>query len=57
MLFSLLDIGASGNSDLFGLKVEIQGPRIRFHARIRGMVRKDEIAIRSEGDRELFSER
>jgi predicted nuclease of predicted toxin-antitoxin system len=57
-LVALLDyIVASGRRNLAGLKMEIKGPRIIFHALTKGKVRHDEIDI-SKGfkDRVLFEE-
>ena len=37
MLCALIDeIGSSGNKNLTGLKLELIGPRVRVHARIKG---------------------
>jgi predicted nuclease of predicted toxin-antitoxin system len=57
-LVALLDhVVASGRKNLAGLKMEIKGPRIIFHALINGKVKHDEIDI-SKGfkDRMLFAE-
>ena len=46
MLVSLFDeIGASGNKNLYGLKVELKGPRIIFHANVDGKIKTDVIDI------------
>jgi predicted nuclease of predicted toxin-antitoxin system len=57
-LVALLDyVVASGRKNLAGLKMEIKGSRIVFHALINGKVKHDEIDI-SKGfkDRMLFEE-
>ncbi len=57
-LVALLDhIVASGTKNLTGLKMEIKGPKIVFHALVNGKVKRDEIDI-SKGfkDRMLFDE-
>jgi len=57
-LVALLDhVVTSGRKNLAGLKMEIKGPRIVFHALSNGKVKHDEIDI-SEGfkDRMLFEE-
>jgi predicted nuclease of predicted toxin-antitoxin system len=57
-LVALLDhVVASGRKNSAGLKLEIKGPRIIFHALINGKVKHDEIDI-SKGfkDRMLFEE-
>ncbi len=55
-LVSLLDtIATSGRKNLAGLKVEIKGSRIIFHARIDGKIKRDEINISKDIiDRSLF---
>lgn len=46
MLVSLFDeIAASGNRNLYGLKIELQGSRIIFHANIYGEIKTDEVDI------------
>ncbi len=56
MLVSLFsEIGDSGNANLHGLKIELQGPSIRFHARVAGKIRSDEVDISSPGyGKDLF---
>ena len=57
-LVALLDhIVASGTRNLAGLKIEIKGSKIIFHALVKGKVKRDEIDI-SKGfkDRMLFDE-
>jgi predicted nuclease of predicted toxin-antitoxin system len=47
-LTSLLkEVADSGRRNLQGLKIEIQGPRITLHARIRGRIRSEEVDISS----------
>jgi predicted nuclease of predicted toxin-antitoxin system len=55
-LVALFDyIVASGTKNLAGLKIEIKGPRIIFHAQVKGKVRCDEIDIsKLIDDRTLF---
>ncbi|NQT04001.1 MAG: DUF5615 family PIN-like protein [Planctomycetes bacterium] len=58
MLSGLIDqIGISGNKNINGLKIELLGPRIKFHARLKGAIKTDEIDISQEiEDRNLFEE-
>jgi predicted nuclease of predicted toxin-antitoxin system len=45
-LVSLFDvIAASGRQNLAGLKIELKGPKIIFHANIGGQIKVDEIDI------------
>lgn len=55
-LVVLLDhITPSGRRNLTGLKVEIKGPRMIFHARVDGKVKRDEVDISKPiVDRVLF---
>lgn len=57
-LVALFDhIVASGRKNLAGLKIEIKGPRIIFHAQVKGKIRRDEIDISKPiKDRTLFEE-
>jgi predicted nuclease of predicted toxin-antitoxin system len=57
-LVALLDhVLASGRKNVAGLKMEIKGPRIIFHALINGKLKHDEIDIsRGFKDRMLFEE-
>lgn len=56
MLLCLFDeIGASGNRNLQGLKIEIKGPKIIFHARVGGRIKRDVVDISEPfEDRGLF---
>ena len=46
MLLALqTEIAVSGTKNLWGLKVELRGPRIVFHAEVRGRIRRDEVDI------------
>jgi len=46
MLLALgTEIAVSGTKNLWGLKVELRGPRMVFHAVVRGRIRRDEIDI------------
>lgn len=53
----LSEIGSSGNKNIYGLKLELKGPKIVFHARVRGRVRTDTVdfSVRSE-PKNLFEE-
>ena len=51
----LEEIGASGNQNLHGLKIEIKGPKMIVRAQTRGQVREDVVDISGPlNDRELF---
>jgi len=56
MLVSLFDeIASSGNANLHGLKIELRGTRIKFHAQIGGAIRVDEVDISKPGyGKDLF---
>jgi len=58
MLVALIDhIAASGLKNLKGLKIEIKGPRIIFHANVEGRKKRDEIDISQEiEERWLFKD-
>ena len=49
------EIGASGNRNLYGLKIEIRGPRMILYARVDGRIKHDVVDISQPyEDRELF---
>jgi predicted nuclease of predicted toxin-antitoxin system len=51
------EIGASHRSGLNGLKIEVRGPRMILHARVRSRIRTDEINIsRPWKTRRLFQQ-
>jgi len=58
MLICLLEeIGASGNRNIQGLKVEVRGPKMILYARIGGRVKQDIVDIsRPREDRVLFGD-
>ena len=45
LLALLKEVADSGSRNLYGLKIEIQGPRITLHARIRGRIRSETVDI------------
>jgi len=51
------EVCKSGNQNLFGLKIEIRGPKMIFHARIRSKIKHDMVDI-SKGleNRPLFND-
>ncbi|MFW9881167.1 MAG: DUF5615 family PIN-like protein [Candidatus Thorarchaeota archaeon] len=51
------EIGASGNKNIHGLKIEIKGPKMIVYANIDGKIKSDTVDIRKEEDfnRELFT--
>lgn len=58
MMLSLFDeIAASGRSNLAGMKIELKGPMLTFHARIDGQVKQDTVDMREQQrDRALFED-
>jgi hypothetical protein len=55
MLVSLVDeVGASGNHNLYGLKILINGPKSTLYKLINGQVCHDE-TFYWDGNRELFT--
>jgi predicted nuclease of predicted toxin-antitoxin system len=50
------EVGASGTKNTYGLKIEIIGPRIIFHAQVGGRIRKDEINISNKDNNRMLFE-
>lgn len=50
------EVGASGNKNTYGLKIEVKGPKMKFYAQINGIIKTDTVNIlkKEDVDRELF---
>ena len=56
MLVTLVEeVGASGNKNVQGLKMEINGPTTTLFARVNGRIMRDVVKL-GDPDRELFTE-
>jgi predicted nuclease of predicted toxin-antitoxin system len=55
LLCLLKEVAPSGRRNLYGLKIEIRGPRMIFYAHVDGEIRQDEVDIsKPMPERELF---